>query len=1189
LAQAGTIEVGDDDGTSEYGFIYLNRPGSDMILKKTLILDASPGNSGTAFIKYYCHNQPYRLEKASEIPDLIVRINGKEAYRARVSLVNATKGWHTLPVDPKLLVMGANTIEFMLSDFKVDEANKVTIYFGLDSSKPQGRSRFFYLKSWTKGGFGQSVSKVGEGEFMVRLLLSANDTAKASIPYIDNVISIDGNVDAGEWSKALVLKDFRTLNSKKVASEQTEIYLRLDNDNLYIGGICYGNAGALKAAVRDRDGKVWADDSLDLFLDIKATKRSYYHYVINSLGTLYDSYCPLPAQHTPSWDGKAEATAIAEKDRWMMEMRIPLSDLLGEHYKDFSGNVSLGFNACRNNKSASESSSWTVFKGTNIHAPDQFVTFTGDRDAGGDKITFSVVNRVALTTDRVWPTDAPLFAELISDKPRAYPEIGGMVWSSEVSVFTDRNRMFGLQTGMAYTRNTFLDAYRKSGVLVEDWPGICNFMSKGTREYAEARKYGLKILYKDSILYKIYKDSLAQSQEKNASRLFIFGGSSDVLEQGIAASNKVLKDNLDIVWGAVHDDEAVHSAFTEFYKAVFSNGWPYRDTVDREIKERFGFGKYGLPADRNDNNPFRWIATNRYIAGRVIDAYKMIYQGQKKIAPDMPVMSTTHRGGYNTFMCLSRLADYIDISTQQITSDLVPVRQTVAFYTKYMKDLSDRKPCIPVCHVENYQAAFTGDETNELLSQAFRGGAETFMYYPADVANGYYSGLNYSNMDYYGSRARWERVNEIFSTVKNMKRLNYPSADTAVFISTDTEMAMESGYASGKLFERYQMPLFTVLGPRLGGWFDYIEDNQVEDKKINLDNYRVIYVPNARYERKAAADALLEYARRGGTLVLGNPETFRYDVTGNDRMPELSSIYGISVNGNVTRINGTHMLVHDKALGRDVSELLMQGMEGMDVHPAGAQVLGTYGDNRPAMTGMACGKGRIIVFAYNPFTQLETGAWGNVVRNIQEASGSKSANGIWRFKFPETRRETPAEKLRCLTGNYFEWVNNQPQEKDNEKIGGYYSYSLTPDGMRENKDGEIPFGQGKLVNRLRNLTDVSCVSRGPKGEKTALSDWAVSWDSREAFNITFVFAAPVKPQQVRLFYTGDLPDFRILVSKDGNNYQQAGRFTGQVSDDREVPCYKARFDVGDCRYVRLELGKRTGQLTIGEVDIWGAL
>jgi len=139
--------------------------------------------------------------------------------------------------------------------------------------------------------------------------------------------AIDGVLDDACWAEsAAILRDFVETDASAPAPAQTDARVCWDDARLYVGVRCEEpGTGALKAQVAERDDAVWRDDCVELFLDTSRDRQSYYHIIVNSRGTIYDSVRPGDA----SWNADIEVAAGVGEDHWTVELAIPFANLGG--------------------------------------------------------------------------------------------------------------------------------------------------------------------------------------------------------------------------------------------------------------------------------------------------------------------------------------------------------------------------------------------------------------------------------------------------------------------------------------------------------------------------------------------------------------------------------------------------------------------------------------------------------------------------------------------------------------------------------------------------------------------------------------------------------------------------------------------------------------------------------------------
>ncbi len=136
-------------------------------------------------------------------------------------------------------------------------------------------------------------------------------------------IKIDGVLDEEIWRSAPAVTGFVVPNSKAEPVEETRVRVLYDDTFWYIGteAMTEHAWSPLKAKEKNHDGRVWGDpDHLEFCL--VPPGDSYYHFVVNPLGTLYDARA-----YDTSYESKAEIGTSILKDRYVIEMKIPISGM----------------------------------------------------------------------------------------------------------------------------------------------------------------------------------------------------------------------------------------------------------------------------------------------------------------------------------------------------------------------------------------------------------------------------------------------------------------------------------------------------------------------------------------------------------------------------------------------------------------------------------------------------------------------------------------------------------------------------------------------------------------------------------------------------------------------------------------------------------------------------------------------
>ncbi len=182
---------------------------------------------------------------------------------------------------------------------------------------------------------------------------------------------IDGTLDDPVWERATRITEFvqqRPLDGAP-ATEDTEVYIAYDNDNLYFGVHAhYSDPGLIRANRADRD-QTFIDDTVALYFDPFLDQQRAYVFSVNGYGVQGDSLLESSAERLPgggggggggggpggggrspgsgrggmsaalaaslgapptgdlSWDALFESGARLVDDGWTAEMAIPFKSL----------------------------------------------------------------------------------------------------------------------------------------------------------------------------------------------------------------------------------------------------------------------------------------------------------------------------------------------------------------------------------------------------------------------------------------------------------------------------------------------------------------------------------------------------------------------------------------------------------------------------------------------------------------------------------------------------------------------------------------------------------------------------------------------------------------------------------------------------------------------------------------------
>ena len=136
---------------------------------------------------------------------------------------------------------------------------------------------------------------------------------------------LDGQPADACWREAMVATDFSVLGSggTERAFRQTTARAAWDDQALYLHVICLEpDPASVTAEVKDRDGEVWMEDAVEVFLQPDLARTDFLHFVINARGVRYEE-----RNTDPAFDPDVQVRAVALPQAWQVEMALPWQQL----------------------------------------------------------------------------------------------------------------------------------------------------------------------------------------------------------------------------------------------------------------------------------------------------------------------------------------------------------------------------------------------------------------------------------------------------------------------------------------------------------------------------------------------------------------------------------------------------------------------------------------------------------------------------------------------------------------------------------------------------------------------------------------------------------------------------------------------------------------------------------------------
>lgn len=147
-------------------------------------------------------------------------------------------------------------------------------------------------------------------------------------PIEPGAIVIDGRLDEKIYAAGAWQKDFHQFRTLEPARPDTSFRVFTDGNSLYLAARLEEPSGKTVAVAEERDGPVWADDSLEFFIRANEDESAFLQIVVSARGVIADaSYGQGGHNRHAYWNSSAQAGVGAGKTEWTLELAIPLAAL----------------------------------------------------------------------------------------------------------------------------------------------------------------------------------------------------------------------------------------------------------------------------------------------------------------------------------------------------------------------------------------------------------------------------------------------------------------------------------------------------------------------------------------------------------------------------------------------------------------------------------------------------------------------------------------------------------------------------------------------------------------------------------------------------------------------------------------------------------------------------------------------
>ncbi len=788
--------------------------------------------------------------------------------------------------------------------------------------------------------------------------------------------------------------------------------------------------------------------------------------------------------------------------------------------------------------------------------------FLGPCEIWLDQVIFTkALANKTVDFSHLYPDNRPLYQELLKsnthpESPRVYP-----YWSYYIGKnYHDTAMIIGVEHSI---EGEFKEAAKYN---------LAPFYHSFARNYPEfIQKYKTPVMYYSLVgaLAKWQKKNSSRSQKRWANGPAFVSTYLEVIENENFSKN-LPQDVPQIIfiadeWQGSITDPAMIADITD--PAMIADKTAGDKPVQEVIREKYGFGKFNPPESTSDPDPFRRIAWLRYNADKSVENLEKITSALRRKYPSALIL------GFDEWAAAtphdwSRLGELIDLQPGQSLPSASGFRQfSPAFIAKFHADLT-QKPVYPYLQFIKYPTSITVKTLYEWCDRLFQGGADG-IYIGAvewfDRAVGHPK---------FSSPEKWEAMLNIIRRTQIMPKLDLPK---------DTKVALHFG--SYTLMSKLRspanniFPAFSLLGPRCRIWFTITDDFQIERDIAFWDKYNLVVISEEKYISESMQNAINRFLERGGTLLVLDPEAFKYRIDGEDLSKYREELFGAKiVESPVTSLNII------TSAGKKLPNTDSSNFQITMTDPANTKIMAKFDNGSPALIEHRIKNGKVLLAAFTVANNysVDNPDWVEQWRKWLVELKVKLDEPIWRFQIPrDPLSEKIWRKYSCVSGNAMEYIRNYPDTSMNRQDASVTYQYRNPPLM-------VPDTSEKLIDRIKAKA-LKKNSTGSYVEKDKIKseNWIAKFGPKEIDEneITFTFNRKYPLRHGRIFFSGTLPECVVETKINGQWIKQADILSQNVGIDIRLVEFPLN---SSTEQLRIILSKRPSNttLTLVEMDFW---
>ena len=227
-----------------------------------------------------------------------------------------------------------NTIENLLTKEELDKEYESDVSSRIITGISKFQANLILFIVWCFVMFFFINIKVNAAVIPLLIILIFSGCAKRAgyiVKNSDSSIVIDGAIDETAWKKAREITEFYNIKTGEKTEGATKAKILCDKENIYVSFVCLDDY--FFEDITERDGKVWLNDCVEIFIDSKGDSKIYYEFEVNPVNTVFDARIDyikdnIDFNKAIKWDCPGFQTAVTKFDGgYSAEMKIPRNSI----------------------------------------------------------------------------------------------------------------------------------------------------------------------------------------------------------------------------------------------------------------------------------------------------------------------------------------------------------------------------------------------------------------------------------------------------------------------------------------------------------------------------------------------------------------------------------------------------------------------------------------------------------------------------------------------------------------------------------------------------------------------------------------------------------------------------------------------------------------------------------------------